>query len=252
MGALTFFADEMRRQGRHPPCFAFSVHKAGSSLMNGMIKAVCERAGIPALSVPDFLFERGLRERDWHEDKSLLPLFTSNFVFYGFRELPRVLLEPGIRLDARKCVLLRRDPRDSLVSQYFSFGKNASHVRPGADQATFLKSLHTGDDAIDDYVLQFAPTLKTKLTDYQRELAGSNVATFRYEEIYFDKFGFIKAIFDQFGIPVAESILREVATDSDIRPVEEDPRNHIRKGTPGDFRVKLKPETICALNEIFF
>lgn len=71
---------------------------------------------------------------------------------------------------------------------------------------------------------------------------------FRYEEIFFDKYSFIKDIFSHFNIPVEDKILCEVAKTNHIIPENEDPSKHIRRGIPGDYKNKLKPDTIDKLN----
>jgi hypothetical protein len=46
-------------------------------------------------------------------------------------------------------------------------------------------------------------------------------------------------------------VIREIAQRFDIFPGQEDPSAHIRKVTPGDYKQKLKPETIAQLNDFF-
>ena len=48
------------RPGEFAACFAFSYHKAGSTLMHNMIQEVCASAAIPALNIPGVLFDEGV------------------------------------------------------------------------------------------------------------------------------------------------------------------------------------------------
>jgi hypothetical protein len=247
------FTNQLASQATFPPCYAFSVHKAGSSLMAGMIAEVCKLAAIPALNVPDTLFELGVQEIDWFSDPGLMEVFESRLLHFGFRQLPDLMLEPGFGILQRKCVLLLRDPRDCLVSQYFSYGGQLSHVVPLRYERTFNSRLRL-DPAlgIDEYVLREAPELKRKIELYSQALSPATTRKFNYEDIFFDKYSFICEIFRHFEIEVADQILATVARGSDIRPEREDQSRHIRQGYPGDFRAKLQPSTISALNEIFF
>ncbi|AKH37036.1 MULTISPECIES: sulfotransferase domain-containing protein [Nitrosomonas] len=199
--------------GNFQDCYAFSIHKAGSSLMHKMIGEVCHSAGIPSISIPDTLFNEGIFDKDWQNDERLLDFFIPGKIFYGFRYLPEILLNESLRLREKKSVLLIRDPRDALVSQYFSFGgKNVSHKLPSKNQDTFLKEAQaTSHLNIDQYVLQAAEIYLDKLNKYKENLNFENVKLFKYEEIYFDKRKFLDNIFAHFGIPVESRLLDEVA-----------------------------------------
>lgn len=239
--------------GTFMDCYAFSIHKAGSTLMHKMIADVCRAAKIPGISIPDTLFRQGIFEKDWAEDPRILELISPGRIFYGFRHLPPVLLADSLQLKFKKSVLLIRDPRDALVSQYFSYGgKHVSHRLPDKNKEAFLeKAQSTADLSIDEYVLKLSRNHLKKLLAYRNNLYFDNVLLCKYEDIYFDKRTFLGNIFRHFGIRVNQRILDAVAEKNDVRPEEEDPTKHIRKGTPGDHANKLKPETIQELNNLF-
>ena len=239
-------------RGTFSACFALSIHKSGSTLMHNMISAACLRNGIPSANIPHLLFNEGLRDADWDTDAGLLPFFEDGRVYVGFRSLPPLFARPGI-LQERKSVLLVRDPRDALVSQYFSFGgRYISHARPARNASKFVSRLRTSAHLdIDAYVLAQAENYLGKLVAYQRALDFDNVLLRRYEEVYFDKERFLADIFHHFGIPVPRCVIREVAAASDVRPLKERRGQHIRKGTPGDHREKLQPRTIERLTRLF-
>jgi Sulfotransferase domain len=244
---------KITHQGDFPECYAFSIHKAGSTLMHTMIGQVCNLANIPGISIPDILFKEGLFEKDWGNDENILNLITPGRIYYGFRHLPKVLLNGSLHLTDRKAVLLIRDPRDALVSQYFSFGgKNISHKLPDKNKETFLEKAQINSHMdIDQYVLHASKNYHEKLKAYKDNLNFENVLLFKYEDIYFDKRKFLEDIFKHFGIEVELNVLDVVAAKNDIRPESEDVAKHIRKGQPGDYVTKLMPETIIKLNDIF-
>lgn len=239
--------------GNFTDCYAFSIHKAGSTLMHSMIAAVCRRANIPGVTIPDVLFREGVFEKDWESDPNILALLSPGRIYYGFRALPPVLLNASVKLKEKKSVLLIRDPRDALVSQYYSFGgKHVSHKLPEKNQEAFIdRAKSTENFSIDEYVLASAPNYLHKLIAYKDSLCFDFVLLRRYEDIYFDKRTFLGEIFEHFGIEIPTAVLDSVANLSDVRPTVEDPTKHIRKGTPGDYAEKLEPETIARLNIIF-
>jgi hypothetical protein len=245
-------ANHLRPPGEFQACFAFSIHKAGSTLMNAMIQDVCRQAAIPAISIPDRLFAEGIGE-SWANDKRVLEVIEEGRVYHGFRYLAPVLLHPGLRLNERRSVLLVRDPRDALVSEYFSYGgRHHSHRLPEKNREKFAeRSEATKHLDIDEYVVAAAYGYRTKLDSYRKHLDLGRILLRRYEDIYFDKHKFLSEIFEHFRIPVAPAILARVSAANDLRPDAEDPSKHVRKGTPGDHREKLKLETIGTLNEMF-
>jgi len=241
------------REASFDPLFAFSVHKCGSTLMHSMIQKACLAANVPAVTLPDIMFNMGEVGIDWMSDPALLSIFQKGLVFFGFRNLPPVLKQPEAALRDRRFVLLVRDPRDALVSQYFSFGrKQSSHAVPTKNPDAFIKQINAVKETeIDIYVRQAAHGLRNKLNDYRNHLNFDHGMVRRYEDIYFDKQSFLTDIFDHFGISIRPQIIAQVAQNHDIRPEQEDDSKHIRKGTPGDHREKLAPATISSLNEVF-
>jgi len=247
------FGDKLETQGEFEECYAFSLHKAGSTLLHNMINDVCRISKIPGFSIPDILFKEGVFEKEWEGDERILGLIKPGRVYFGFRQLPNILLAPSLNLKEKKSVLLVRDPRDALVSQYFSYGgKNISHKLPEKNKEAFLENARTTANLdIDEYVIAAAPNYLEKLNAYKNTLNFENVLLFKYEEIYFDKRKFLSEIFKYFGLSVEENIIDIVAKRNDIRPEVEDASKHIRKGSPGDHVNKLRAESIKKLDEIF-
>lgn len=244
---------QLTQPGDFAACFAFSIHKAGSTLMHNMIAQVCAEANIPALNIPAILFREGIADQDWRDDNSLLELIVPGRVYYGYRYLPEILQRSEAGIKECKSVLLVRDPRDALVSEYFSYGgKHITHKLPDKNSEQFIKSKEANKSLdIDRYVLTSAGNHLKKLQDYKNYLDFDHVLLRRYEQIFFDKHRFLADIFDHFDIAVPADILARVAEKNDVRPQSEDQTKHIRKGTPGDYREKLQPDTIAKLNDRF-
>ncbi len=234
-------------------CFAFSVHKNGSTMLERMIMDVCKQGDIPNVSIPGFFFTEGIPAQVWRDDNKLAPVFTKDILYHGFRFLPPVLQEPGVKLQDSRFILLVRDPRDALVSQYFSYGKSSgSHAMPKKNAEAFIAARDAlPERTIDEYVIDLSRQLRRKLMTYQEALNFDLGLVRRYEDVFFDKETFLGEVFEHFGIEVPKEVIAEVAARHDIRPEKEDQTQHIRKGTPGDHREKLLPETIEVLNKTF-
>lgn len=250
MDYTQFFA--LPEPANRDDCYAFSLHKAGSSLLFGMIWDLCNREAIPSLNIPDILFENGIFEESWNGDAALLSFIRKGYLYYGFRLFPE-FLDGYSAFERRKVVLLVRDPRDALVSQYYSFGgKHFSHILPERNAEILLgKARQTESFDIDKYVVQSAVDYRDKLKAYLERINSDTWMLIRYEDFYFDKLTWLTNVLRHFGIEISPEVVESIARRHDIRPGEEDPTKHIRKGTPGDHREKLQPETIQRLNGIF-
>ncbi len=233
------------------PSFAFSLHKNGSSLFFGMLSTVCHRAGIPGASIPDAIFQNGVADKEWETAPEILSFLRRRMLHYGFRYLPAGLEDDPTILQGKRFVILVRDPRDALVSQYFSFGRRrGSHVLPAKRPEAYQRMLdNLPEVGIDEYVLGAAPLLKNRLEAYRRALEYTNGLVYRYEDAYYDKERLLRAAFAHWQISVPDDVLIQTSAVFDIRPSVEDDSKHIRQGTPGDHLRKLAPETVAGLND---
>jgi hypothetical protein len=148
-----------------------------------------------------------------------------------------------------------RDPRDALVSEYFSV--KFSHQLP-SDRVV------SGDDGvrakleaarrrahsqpIDAFVRERCALFARSYRAFLKLADDPTVLVLRYEDHIFDKPALVRAIVDQFALSLSEPEIARIAQETDIRPGVEQPDRHVRKVTPGDHRGKLAPETIAGLN----
>lgn len=222
-------------------------------MMFAMLLNACQRLQLPHASIPDLLFSAGVLDKDWNTSTDLVPYFRKRYLYYGFRYWPPMLDQLENEIRASKCVLLIRDPRDALVSEYFSYGGSyISHKVPEKDREKFLSQFKASENMlIDEYAISHAQPLRKKLLTYAARLDSKSTRIFKYEDVIFNKASFLKAIFEHFEIPASSSVIDDVSRKFDIVPKEENRHAHIRQVTPGDHKNKLKPETISELNGAF-
>ena len=156
-------------------------------------------------------------------------------------------------IQERKKVWLIRDPRDAVVSLYFS--ESYSHPLPkqGKFKGMFQKRRNMAlSTDIDSYVLKKS---KAVLFDWNSYLNISNfndnLKVFRYEDVIFNKYQWVKDICSYIGLELPEANLKTIADKHDIVPEQENVHQHIRKVVPGDHKEKLDKQTIEELNVIF-
>ena len=148
-----------------------------------------------------------------------------------------------------KTIFWTRDPRDILVSLYFSFGFThtlSPNTLIQAHQQERREKIQSMD--LDTYVLKEAPNLKWKFdTMYEMMQQLPEHLFLRYEEMINDFDPMFEELSDFIGLD--KSLHDTMMTQS--RPKQtEDVNSHKRSGKTGAYLEKLKPETIKKLNAI--
>lgn len=230
-----------------PATFVFGIYKGGSTLLNRMIGEILRESKRRSINLPNLL-----RQEGWNIDDVVTDLDgmfeNDGIVFGGFRSFPGLLENSTTFANANR-ILMVRDPRDILVSLYFSDAY--SHTIPPTGVAK-EKQEEVRERALaadlNKYALENAQNVRTDLLTLG-ELLGERTTLVRYEDVIFDKPALARMICDAIGIEVDATALAEIAKRNDIRPEKEDKKAHIRNVSPGDHKNKLTPETIEQLNE---
>ena len=226
-----------------PSGYAFAYWKSGSTLLDHMLQAYCNLTGVAYFSLFGQAFAQGITTSHVTQDaqRCFLP---NGYVYSGFRHYPVFELEIGPR---QPVVLLVRDPRDMLVSLYFSTTK--SHVIPEGEENLAAGRRLSLAQSIDEFALEKCPLYTNAQRRYATRLAGKAVRIFRYEDVIFRKEEWMAELVYFLGLPYRRRFVSRVAAQFDVIPQEEDATKHIRKVSPGDYREKLKLETIRGLND---
>jgi hypothetical protein len=230
-----------------PSVFAMSLVKSGSTLLNDALRHLSPLVPIEFRSVDDELFQRNIRIKE-RPDLLDANLFRAHgFCYGGFRSWPPYKIPS---FESHKTVLLVRDPRDIVVSQYFSVSR--SHIVPEGDQRSgaAARMLADREKASEVTVDEYA---REKL-DYTARVYGKyikygvhkmpNVKLYRYEDVIYQKAQWLQSIADWFDWQIAEGDITRIANLIDIIPDSEDQEAHVRQVHPGNHRRHLQPQTI--------
>lgn len=252
VGETSFDVDVENPKGEST-YFVFALHKSGSVLLNAMIRELAAIAKVPFIDVPGLLFSKGLMIG---EVSNLCGgLFDQEGVcFGGFRHIAPPAL--GVNLtETSRSVLLVRDPRDMLVSHYFSMLKSHAIPQAGKVRAFMLGAREqAGQTSIDTYVIEKAGFFVKQFERYEIDLLrdhSERTKIYRYEDVIFEKATWLADMNDWFGWGVDRGTTDKIAASHDVRPEQEDAAKHVRRVVPGDHRNKLQPETIAKLDEMF-
>lgn len=237
----------MPRPGRFPSFYVFALHKGGSSLMNIMLVSALDYAKVPHIGMSEWAFAAGLPENEITNADEFI--FPRGYCYRGYRQFPPYLRSFDIAQN--KKVLLVRDPRDIIVSDYFS--TRYSHAIPaqGSVRDELLKLRDLADNSgIDDYCLSQAPFYRSEFDGY-RHIEATELRLYRYEDVIFNKQSWLEDMLSYFDISVPSSVIESIAEANDIRPEQERPTEHIRNVFPANFRLHLKQATIDMINQEF-
>lgn len=159
-------------------------------------------------------------------------------------------------LNNYKILLSIRDPRDILVSSYYSIAY--SHKVPpdtsGGKQKKFLdKREWVNSVNIDTYVLDQADAFYSIFNKYKTQLCNQHqVGILKYEDMVTNYEEWLMAIAKLTDMEIPDSIKHELIRNNRAStPLKENKFSHNRKGISGDYKEKLTAETIKELNTIF-
>lgn len=235
-----------------PSVMAFSLAKAGSTLLYNMLTELSGEAGLVYYSVENTLFGQGVgpNERPARVGKIFSP---TGYCYGGFRQFP---LYPIPILKGVKSVFLVRDPRDMIVSLYFSLLKSHSIPAPsamgsaGAEMRKAREKLAavTPDDFATDAVRNYVKMFEGYLA--QGFHYRKNVIVYRYEDVIYEKEAWLKDLCAWYEWQVPEAAIQAVAQRYDIVPDEENAEAHVRQVKPGNYKQHLNDRSVNVINRV--
>lgn len=151
------------------------------------------------------------------------------------------------------CVL--RDPRDVLVSHYFS----TAFAHTVTSDVGLQRRREAAGNTVDEFALD--PRMHNEILERYQALLGvfngndnsDNCLFIRYEDLMTDFSTQVKRLGSLMGAEIAEDWLRENQSEVSLPSSDERERvgSHRRSGKSGQYKSKLKTETVKILNEKF-
>jgi hypothetical protein len=236
------------------PHFLLGVRKSGSSVLNNICQALARLNQRSFVPVGDIFFAANVVSGDWLGDPALRGLIRGGNIYGGFRDMP-LALQGMPAFDAAAKILMVRDPRDALVSEYFSnaYSHSIPETTGSADAVTaqmLAKRQQALAQEVSGFVLGAAPAMNTTMQQYAPLLRDPRTLMLKYEDMVFDKATLIGHLCRQFGLQARPAQVAQILGWADKRPDTENPRAFVRKVTPGDHRAKLDTGTIARLNTV--
>ena len=227
--------------------FVFSCHKCGSTLQNNIIKEILYITDIPYIEINQNAFNQGVPMSSVCNDIQSI-IYPIGYAYIGFRRFFNFPLD--IDLTKNKKIYLARDPKDALVSKYFS--SKYSHTVPeyGLIRERILekrKNIKDREIGINEFVINNSETYNKDLKEYI-QIGKENLKIFRYEDIIYNKFSWIKEICLFLELLIDSNEIKKIVSKYNIFPDTENVKEHVRQVHPGNHKKYLREETIQRLN----
>lgn len=230
----------------------FSINKSATQYIKSILRKTATANGMTPVSINDYAFHSTMpflnRLSDKEMEKYAHIFKPKGYVYTVFGAMVEIE-----NLAGYKVVLVVRDPRDVLVSGYFS--KAFSHPLPSleSDKRTgFEKNRQQAQaETIDDYALKNSEKIHDIYADYMQHLLKKNTPVYvcKYEEMISDFEQWLTDLLDYAELKTSPELKQQFITEHQAKtPKKEDHKQHLRKGKAGDYKTKLQAETIDNLN----
>jgi hypothetical protein len=236
----------------HQSILFFTVYKAGSSFLGSFMKKIMDRAGITSVDLDGYFYQLGVGGQ-WERNGRVMvdvPYRTTGYFYGPFRSLNRGVAN----YDDYKIILVLRDPRDVIVSAYYSI---YSHIMPTLEgkekhQTRVTRRKRLRELSVDEYVIEKLNSdshFLDRYYEYHKALMGKpNVLFLKYEDMVTDFEPWLDRLLAFLDLNVDPGLLAEIKAGADFKVSSENIYKHKRQVAPGDHKRKLKPGTIEILN----
>jgi hypothetical protein len=231
-------------------CLMFTQPKSGSKMVRGILRELARQSGLQPTGPGGAFFQAGIPQSEIPASTS--EIFQPTGYFFHFSNVPT---EYEIPIDAPALVHVR-DIRDVLVSKYYSL--RDSHPEPGDTVASdkkqaFLRQREMLKEmGVDEGVLRLATRgVAEMIRGLKARAAVDGAMLTRYEDMVYRKEDWARDVCRHFGWDRPERAIARAVAPFDVFPDGERPDQHVRQVHPGNYKKKLKPETIGKLNELF-
>lgn len=267
----TLYRGDLRVPSQQKSLAFFTVHRCASSFVGQLLSDLALEKGIIPIDIEGFVhaspgvapidqqlidFHRscsGNTDSNKSIDESICKrFFRPHGLFFGPIRDPRCINQV-LSEDGTKSILMLRDPRDVLTSLYFSIlHSHAIPNNPNAKQ-TLLRLREEGSQVnIDQYISYLVAEWAGNYRMYCTVLVGRpDVMLLKYEDMVADFPSWFDRLTNFWQIELRPRIRDKYLQRANFDVKREDKNAHKRKVTPGDFRAKLRPQTIEMLNYEF-
>ncbi len=245
-----------RNDSSHPSIIHFSVNKAATQYVRELLSRCAAENGMTTVGLAEYAFHTKFPYLDQLPVREMAQyqyLFNpAGYLYSVFGGMVEGIPE----LEKYRVILMIRDPRDVLVSEYYSYA--FSHSEPsklGDKYVDFMKIRQKARNVtIDEYVLSECDRVRVNYERYISLLLDryAHVHVTKYEEMTSDFEAWLKKILEKCEFEISDPLLESILNEAGhLKPKQEDVHQHVRKGMPGDYKEKLDRKTIDCIDTKF-
>ncbi|MFO7871860.1 MAG: sulfotransferase domain-containing protein [Kiritimatiellia bacterium] len=230
---------------KKPSVLVFTVHRSGSTFLGRLLHTLVNQSDMVMADFDTFFALQEIPVREGFKDTDFINrVFSPEGYVYGpcrsFRDIPDV--------GRYRKLLLLRDPRDALVSKYYSIAY--SHIPVSMNLLRRRRKALT--ETVDQFVLEEAEELRQKYAEYaDKVLKDKKTLYCRFEDMMSKPSDFLERLQEFMEIHLPRREIKKLLGKQMKPPAKEDIYRHRRSGKTGGYRAKLTPATISQLNHIF-
>ncbi|SLN49420.1 sulfotransferase domain-containing protein [Ruegeria meonggei] len=234
----------------------FTMHKCASNFSTTLLIELAKQSPYKSINYEAAYWDLGNQVDQTTTPDHEFMLRHNEMLFSHFGEIYGPLRQP-LDFPGRekfRNIFFLRDPRDVLVSMFYSFGYTHPEPLHHEERIRFLKTREEiVAQGIDAYVLKETEgQLLPRLLEYNRLLQSSETSlVLKYDEFATQTELFLKRVTDYLQIDLsAESVERLAQMASPLRQGDA-VLEHKRSGKSGQWKDELKPETAKIMNAKF-
>ena len=236
----------------------FTTHKCASSFISPLFQTITSNSNFELKDYAGAIWNLG-DQLDIDQDKEdFLSAFLENAadrLFFRRGEIYAPLRIPVDFPERRnlKHIFFLRDPRDVMVSSYYSFG--FTHGLPKNSKLRkrrLLERQRISEQGIDNYVVSDANNFLNRYLKYKEFVETSDSYLYlKYDDFQSDPLNFIETITKYLDITIPKQERQQLAEKASPVQITTDETKHKRSGKSKQYLKELKPETIEILNKKF-
>jgi hypothetical protein len=238
----------------HRSIIHFSVNKAATQFVKRILGACAKENGMTPVRINDYAFHSDFPFLD-HLSAQEMVKYKHIFKTRGYLYGPFGGSIEGIsNLDDYHIVLMVRDPRDILTSEYFSIAYShpisigGNKIKSFSERRAFARRV-----SIDNYIINNSEHVWRIFQRYIDVMANKkNIYITKYEDMIADFPTWLNNLLEYCELSISPVLRHKLLEESaKASPKKENILRHIRQVTPGDYKRKLRQETIDYLNATF-
>jgi hypothetical protein len=241
-----YFNRDISVEGKRPSVAFFTLQKCASTFTPKLMKLLSDKyLDLTCVDLEGYLYNK--TEESFNGELVNRPwiLQQTGYVYCPLRYALDLKYLSNITI-----LLMLRDPRDIMVSQYYSSAySHEVPVEPNLRKKFLENREEIQSMDVDEYVLSRVERMKHRFQAYREMVKESNASIHKYEDMVTDFNRFISGV---------ESSLNVVIEDVDRKHLYDmggfstaatgDIYQHRRNILPGEHREKLSEQTIARIN----